>query len=192
MLIVMDKKLYTMIVYSENIAGLLNQITAVFTRRQINIESLNVSASSIKGVHKYTITAWTDEDTIKKIVRQIEKKIDVLQAHYFTDEEIFSHEIALYKLSTPVLEREPKVSELIRRYNARVVEVNPTYSALEKDGTTEDITSFYDELQQLGCVLQFVRSGRIALTKSCVERVNEFLAERETRYLRAKQNEAAR
>ncbi len=192
MLIVMDKKLYTMIVYSENIAGLLNQITAVFTRRQINIESLNVSASSIKGVHKYTITAWTDEDTIKKIVRQIEKKIDVLQAHYFTDEEIFSHEIALYKLSTPVLEREPKVSELIRRYNARVVEVNPTYSALEKDGTTEDITSFYDELQQLGCVLQFVRSGRIALTKSCVERVNEFLAEREARYLRAKQNEAAR
>lgn len=192
MLIVMDKKLYTMIVYSENIAGLLNQITAVFTRRQINIESLNVSASSIKGVHKYTITTWTDEDTIKKIVRQIEKKIDVLQAHYFTDEEIFSHEIALYKLSMPVLEREPKVSELIRRYNARVVEVNPTYSALEKDGTTEDITSFYDELQQLGCVLQFVRSGRIALTKSCVERVNEFLAEREARYLRAKQNEAAR
>lgn len=192
MLIVMDKKLYTMIVYSENIAGLLNQITAVFTRRQINIESLNVSASSIKGVHKYTITTWTDEDTIKKIVRQIEKKIDVLQAHYFTDEEIFSHEIALYKLSTPVLEREPKVSALIRRYNARVVEVNPTYSALEKDGTTEDITTFYDELQQLGCVLQFVRSGRIALTKSCVERVNEFLAEREARYLKAKQNEAVK
>lgn len=107
----MDKKLYTMIVYSENIAGLLNQITAVFTRRQINIESLNVSASSIKGVHKYTITAWTDEETIKKIVRQIEKKIDVLQAHYFTDEEIFAYEIALYKLSTPVFEREPKVSD---------------------------------------------------------------------------------
>ena len=80
----------------------------------------------------------------------------------------------------------------MRRYNARVVEVNPTFSALEKDGTTEDITSFYDELQQLGCVLQFVRSGRIALTKSCVERVNEFLAEREARYLRAKQNEAAK
>ena len=74
----MDKKLYTMIVYSENIAGLLNQITAVFTRRQINIESLNVSASSIKGVHKYTITAWVDEETIKKIVRQKKKKIDVL------------------------------------------------------------------------------------------------------------------
>ena len=54
-----NKTLYTIIVHSENIAGLLNQVTAVFTRRQINIESLNVSASSIKGVHKYTITCWT-------------------------------------------------------------------------------------------------------------------------------------
>ena len=81
----MDKTLYTLIVHSENIAGLLNQITAVFTRRQINIESLNVSASSIKGVHKYTITVWTTQDVIEKVVKQIEKKIDVLQAHYFTD-----------------------------------------------------------------------------------------------------------
>ena len=72
----MDKILYTIIVHSENIAGLLNQVTAVFTRRQINIESLNVSASSIEGIHKYTITAWTDEETIEKVVKQIEKKID--------------------------------------------------------------------------------------------------------------------
>lgn len=85
-----DKTLYTIIVHSENIAGLLNQVTAVFTRRQINIESLNVSASSIKGVHKYTITAWTDKDIIEKVVKQIEKKIDVIQAHYFTEDEIYS------------------------------------------------------------------------------------------------------
>ena len=70
-----EKKLYTLLVYSENVAGILNQVTAVFTRRQVNIESLNVSASSIPGVHKYTITAWSDEDQIQKIVHQIEKKI---------------------------------------------------------------------------------------------------------------------
>ncbi len=114
----MDKKLYTIIVHSENFAGLLNQVTAVFTRRQINIESLNVSASSIKGVHKYTITAWTDKDTIEKVTKQITKKIDVLQAHYFTDDEIYQHEIALYKITTPTLEEKPEVSKVIRKYNA--------------------------------------------------------------------------
>ncbi|MBQ5374943.1 MAG: ACT domain-containing protein, partial [Bacteroidaceae bacterium] len=50
--------MYTMIIYSENFAGILNQITAVFTRRQVNIESLNVCASSTPGVHKYTITCF--------------------------------------------------------------------------------------------------------------------------------------
>ena len=70
----MEQKLYTLLVYSENIAGILNQITSVFTRQQVNIESLNVSASSIKGIHKYTITAWSDEEQIIKITKQIERK----------------------------------------------------------------------------------------------------------------------
>ena len=178
----MDKTLYTIIVHSENIAGLLNQVTAVFTRRQINIESLNVSASSIKGIHKYTITAWTDEETIEKVVKQIEKKIDVLQANYFVDEEIYQHEIALYKLSTPEFQSNPTASKLIRRLGARIVEVNPVYCIVEKNGMSEEITELYEELSQLDCVLQFVRSGRVAITTSNFERVNEYLDYREEKY----------
>ena len=183
----MEKTLYNIIVHSENIAGLLNQVTAVFTRRQINIESLNVSASSIKGVHKYTITAWTDKDTIEKVVKQISKKIDVLQAHYFTDYEIYQHEIALYKLTTPVLENKPEVSKVIRQFHARIVEVNPVFAIAEMNGMSEEITLLYQELQRLGCVLQFVRSGRVAITTGCIERVNEYLAEREAKYRQSKE-----
>ena len=175
----MDKTLYTIIVHSENFAGLLNQVTAVFTRRQINIESLNVSASSIKGVHKYTITAWTDKDTIEKVTKQITKKIDVLQAHYFTDDEIYQ----------PTLEEKPEVSKVIRKYNARIVEVNSVFSIVEKNGMSEEITNLYEELSALGCVLQFVRSGRVAITTSCFERVNEYLADRETKYRQSKEQQ---
>jgi len=184
----MEKTIYTIIVHSENIAGLLNQVTAVFTRRQINIESLNVSASSIKGVHKYTITAWTDEETVKTLVKQIEKKIDVIQAHYFTEEEIYFHEIALYKVSTPEFQENTEASKVIRRYNARIVEVNPVFSIVEKNGVSEDITSLYEDLKKLNCVLQFVRSGRVAITTSCFERVNEFLGNREARYSQIENN----
>ena len=181
---------YTIIVHSENFAGLLNQVTAVFTRRQINIESLNVSASSIKGVHKYTITAWTDKDTIEKVTKQITKKIDVLQAHYFTDDEIYQHEIALYKITTPTLEEKPEVSKVIRKYNARIVEVNAVFAIVEKNGMSEEITNLYEELRQLDCVLQFVRSGRVAITTSCFERVNEYLADREAKYRQSKHQES--
>ena len=185
----MEKTFYTLLVYSENIAGMLNQITAVFTRRQLNIESLNVSASSIPNVHKYTITTWSDPDTIKKVVKQIEKKIDVLQAHFFTDDDIFLHEIALYKISTPIMQNDPMVSKIVRRAGAIIVEVNSVFSIVEKAGMTEEIINLYEELQATGCMLQYVRSGRVAITKSSVERVTEFLEAREEGYRNKNQSQ---
>ena len=177
-----EKKFYTLIVFSENFAGLLNQVTAVFTRRQVNIESLNVSASSIKGVHKYTITCWSTEEQIQVITKQIEKRIDVLQAHYFTDDEIFIQEVALYKLATPKVLENPDISKAVRQHGAQIVEVNPTYTVVSKKGMTDDIMSLYFALNEYKCVLQYVRSGRIAITKSCTEYLDEFLEERRRAY----------
>ena len=173
------KKLYTLLVYSENVAGILNQITAVFTRRQVNIESLNVSASSIQGIHKYTITAWSDLDQIVKITKQIEKKIDVVKADYYTDDEIFIHEVGLYKISTAKLMENPEISRAIRWHDARMMEVNPTYTTVQLAGVTEDITNLYDKLNEFGCILLYSRSGRIAVTRSKEEAISDYLNTRE-------------
>lgn len=169
------KTLYTLIVHSENIAGVLNQITAVFTRRQVNIESLNVSASSIEGIHRYTITAWSDGETIEKIASQIEKKVDVLQCRYFTDGEIFMQEVALYKVVTSVLMESPEMNDIIRKYGAKLIEVNQTFSVIEKTGNTNDIMALNHELTAQGGMLQFVSSGRVAITRARIEHVNEYL-----------------
>ena len=162
-----DKTLYTLLVYSENIAGILNQVAAVFTRRQVNIESINCSASSISGVHKYTITAWSNKDQIEKITKQIE--------NYFTDDQLFIREVGLYKLSTPEVLNNPEISRAIRRADARMVEVNPTFCSVMLSGMTEDITTLYHTLDQYNCVLQYTRSGRVAITRSTEEQVTDFL-----------------
>ena len=185
-----DKKFYTLLVFSENFAGVLNQVTAVFTRRQVNIESLNVSASSIKGVHKYTITCWSTEEQISTITKQIEKKIDVLQANYFTDDEIFIQEVGLYKLTTEIAINNPMISKEIRKHGGQIVEMNPTYTIVTKRGMTEDIMSLYQALNDYGCVLQYVRSGRIAVTKSCIEYLDRYLAERKEAYDNMKKQQA--
>lgn len=170
-----EKKLFTLIVHSENIVGLLNQVTAVFTRRQINIESLNVSASSIEGVHRYTITSYADQDSIERVARQIEKKVDVLQCRCFTDNEIFMQEVALYKVATGALMNNPAMSKIIRRYQANIIEVNPTFCVVEKSGKTEDIIALNKELSKEGGMLQFVSSGRIAITRARIEHMSEYL-----------------
>ena len=174
-------KLYTFLIYSENVPGLLSQITAVFTRRQVNIESLNVCASSTPGAHKYTVTAYCDERMARILTSQVEKRIEVLQAHFYTDDELFINETALFKLSTPVMMKNREVSSLVRSYDARIIEVNSTYSVVEITGFTDEIIELFDKLQKLDCVLQFVRSGRICITKSRVEHLDEYLAVREAK-----------
>ena len=110
-----EKKLYTVTVFSENHVGLLNQITIIFTRRQLNIETLSVSPSAIPGIHKFTITTMSDADTIEKVVKQIDKRIDIIKAYFNTDEDLVYQEIALYKISTEQVLKLGSLEALIRK-----------------------------------------------------------------------------
>lgn len=171
------KKLYTVIIFSENTVGLLNQITIIFTRRQLNIETLSVSPSAIEGIHKFTITTFSTEDIIDKVVKQIDKRVDILKAYYNTDEDLIFQEIALYKLSTELFIKTGKVEELIRKHNARILEMNEDCVVIEKNGHYKETQALFSELSSSIGVLQFIRSGRIAITKSKVERLSDMLEE---------------
>lgn len=175
-----QQTLYTVTVYSENQVGLLNQISIIFTRRQLNIESLSVSGSDIEGVHKFTITTYSDRETMEKLVKQIEKRIDVLRAFFYTDDEIIFQEVALYKVPTDKLLDDRSIEDLIRKHNARILEVNRTYTVIEKSGHPDETQSLFEELSRYD-VMQFVRSGRVAITKSTVEHVSIFLQEQQYR-----------
>lgn len=175
-----QQTLYTVTVYSENQVGLLNQISIIFTRRQLNIESLSVSGSAIEGVHKFTITTYSDRETMEKLVKLIEKRIDVLRAFFYTDDEIIFQEVALYKVPTDKLLDDRSIEDLIRKHNARILEVNRTYTVIEKSGHPNETQSLFEELSRYD-VMQFVRSGRVAITKSTVEHVSIFLQEQQCR-----------
>ena len=138
---------------------------------------MSVSPSSIEGVHKFTITAFSNESTIDKLVKQIEKRIDVLKAFYYTDDEIVYQEIALYKVPTSQLLEEPNLEAIIRKHNARILEITPEYTVLEKSGHHEETQSLFEELKRFD-IRQFVRSGLVAVTKCAAEYVTEFLEKR--------------
>ena len=172
----METKLFTVTIFSENTVGLLNQITIVFTRRQLNIETLSVSPSAIEGIHKFTITTFADEMTMKKVVRQIDKRVEVLKSYFNTDEDLVHQEIALYKLSTERFIQMDGVEELIRKYNVRVIDINEACLVIEKSGHHKETQTLFQELSERIGVLQFIRSGRIAITKSKVERLSDMLS----------------
>lgn len=174
-----DKTLYTITVFSENVVAVLNQITSIFTRRQMNIETLSGSPSAISGIHKLTITTFaSNEEAIQKLVKQIDKRVDVLKAYYNIDEELVHQEIALYKIETSKLVSQTNVEELIRKYNARILDMSDHSTVLQKTGHYAETQALFEELSQSIGVLQFIRSGRVAITKSKVERLSDLLARR--------------
>ena len=159
------KKTYTISIYSENNVGLLNRISAIFLKRHINIESFSTSLSEIDNVFRFIIVVNIDPDQIKKIILQIEKQVDVIKAYYHTDEETIFQESALYKVKSSSLFEERHIQNVIKKSNANIVTVSPEFFVIEKTGFRDETEKLRKDLGPFG-LLQFVRSGRISVTKS--------------------------
>jgi acetolactate synthase I/III small subunit len=158
------KQEYTFTVYTENQIGLLNRIAIIFSRRKINIESLNTSPSEIEGIHRFTILINEVEEVVKKLARQIEKQVEVLKAYYNTNEEIIWQELALYKVPTDIIAEKVKVERLLREHGARAVVIRKDYTVFEATGQREETDKLVEVLEPYG-LIEFVRSARVAIIK---------------------------
>lgn len=159
------EKEFTLSVLTEDKAGLLNHITIIFNRRKININSLNVSTTEVAGVSRFTIVITSTRERIEKVVKQIRKLIDVLGAFVYEEDEIYYQEIALYKVPTQVFLNGSKIEDLVRNNGARILVIEQDHIIIEKTGHKQDTHDLYKKLEPHG-LLEFVRSGRIAISKS--------------------------
>lgn len=159
------KEEYTITVHTENHIGLLNRIAIIFSRRKINVESLNTSPSEVPGIHRFTIVINESEEVVKKLVRQIEKQVEVIKARYNTSDEIIWQELALYKVSTDQITEKIKVERLLREYGARAVVIRKDYTIFEVSGHREETERLVKFFEPYG-LIEFVRSARVAITKA--------------------------
>ena len=160
----MEKKQnFTVSVYTENNVGILNRLSAIFLKRHINIESMTVSKSEIENVHRFTFVVIVPKTLIRKVVGQLEKQIEVIKAFYHTEDEIIYHETALFKISSEHLYDE-EIQDRMKFRRAHIIAITERYFVIEASGFREDIDNMYEKLKPYG-LLQFVRSGRIAITR---------------------------
>jgi len=158
------KQEFTITVYTENQIGILNRIAIIFSRRKINIESLNVSPSEIEHIHRFNIVITETSEVVRKLARQIEKQVEVLKVYYNTNEDIIWQEMALYKLPTDVVAEKVLVERLLRENGARVVVIRKDYTVFEATGHRSETDKLIEVLQPYG-LIEFVRSARVAIIK---------------------------
>ena len=160
----MEKQEFTITAYTENHVGLLHRITIIFTKRKINIESLTTSESEMEGVHRFTIAVTETEEKVQKVVKQIEKHVEVLKAGYYKKKEVVQQELALYKIPTESLTNGLEVERIVREHNARFLTIERDFVVIEKSGYKRETKALFDELRPFG-INEFVRSGRIAVAR---------------------------
>ena len=169
----MEEQLYTISVYTENNVGLLTRIATIFLKRHLNVESLNVSQSEIESVSRFNIVSRMSEEQAKKVTKQIEKQIEVIKAFYHTDEETIFQETAIYKIASDLLFDQREIQNIIKNSHAEIVTVARDFFVISKTGRRQDTEELYDQLKPFG-IMQFVRSGRISVSKNKME-ISELL-----------------
>ena len=158
------KQEFNITVYTENQIGLLNRIAIIFTRRKINIDSLNTSPSEIESIHRFNIVVNETEEVVRKLSRQIEKQVEVLKVYFNTNEDVIWQELALYKVPTDVIAEKASVERLLRENGARAVVIRKDYTVFETTGHREETDALIKILQPFG-LIEFVRSARVAIIK---------------------------
>ncbi len=164
----MDTQLYTISIFTENFIGLLQRVTSVFTKRKLNIESIAASESEVEGIYRYTISLKTTKEKAQHVVNQLEKQVDIFKAFMHEEDETVFQEIALYKLPMTNVSALDEIEGIIREYHARILSFTPDYVVIEKTGHPEDTTELFKRLEPIG-LLEFVRSGRVAITKQMID-----------------------
>ncbi len=145
------RKNYTVSVYTENNVGLLHRISAIFLKRHINIESFTTSESEIKNVYRFIIVVKMTKSGVERVIKQIEKQVEVIKAFYHRDDETIFQESALYKMKSSALFEERHIQNIIKDSNARIVTVNTEFFVIEKTGFREDTEKLKNSYSWLWC-----------------------------------------
>ena len=172
------KQEFTITVYAENQVGLLVRIAIIFSRRKINIESINSSPSEFDSIARFNLVIQETEEVVRRVSRQIEKQVEVLKVYYNTNDQIVWQELALYKVSTDEIAEKVQVERLLREYGARAVAIRKDYTIFETTGHREETQKLIDYLSPFG-LIEFVRSARVAIIKASSgfhEKLKEFEA----------------
>lgn len=154
---------YIVVANVNNQISVLNRITSVYLKRHINIESLNVSESYIKGISTVVISAITSTDITQKIVNQLDNIIDVYSVEFYLPEDIIYKELALYKVDSRILTDKKESAFLLTESHGRIMEISKDYVVIEKSGTRGELEKLRDRLDIKGLLAGYSRSGNVVL-----------------------------
>jgi acetolactate synthase-1/3 small subunit len=148
----------------ENSAGVLSQVTRMFSRKAFNIVSLAVGETDDETISRMTIIVSTDDEKIQQIASQLSKLLPVLSVKVLNRSESISRELILVKLNAADRETRDEIIQIVSIFRAKIVDVGTQSLTVEITGDHGKAVALLDLLRGFG-ILELVRTGTVALER---------------------------
>lgn len=148
--------------------GVLVRIAGLFARRGFNIESLAVAPSGQEGISKTTFVVTGDDNDINQVEKQLFKLIDIIEVTNHTDAPFVDRELMLVKVRVSSPDDRVEIRQIAQDFRASIVDVHREALIFEVTGDEGKMTAFIDQMRSFG-IIELIRSGRVALTRSAAD-----------------------
>ena len=155
---------HTISVLVTNEVGVLSRIVDLFSGRGYNIESLTVAPTLDSIYSRVTIVTKADDDVIEQICKQLNRLIPVIKVANLTLGDAIEYEIGLLKVSVND-ENRAEFMNIVAQASATIMDVNEKIYTVKIDGDEKQVQTFAELVRPFG-IKEFVRSGKVAITKS--------------------------
>jgi acetolactate synthase-1/3 small subunit len=146
-----------------NKPGVLTRVAGLFSRRNFNIESLNVGKTENPEISRMTIVVRGDQKVLEQVTKQLHKLINVLKITELDKNAIVERELILIRVKCTRKQRS-EIIQIADTFRAQIVDVAPDSLMIEATGTEDKLEALTELLRDFG-IAEFVRTGRVALSR---------------------------
>ena len=154
---------HTISVLVENKFGVLTRITAMFSGRGYNIDTLNVGPTHDETISRMTIVVKGDDKTLDQVTKQLNKLVEVIAVQDFGVDEYIDRELVMIKVKVDSKSRS-EIMQMCDIFRAKIVDVQPKNLTIELTGNESKICKFIGLMNNFG-VVDLTRTGKIALPR---------------------------
>ena len=167
-----EVKRHTLSVLVENAAGVLSQVSRLFSRKGYNIESLAVGTTDDPAVSRITIEVLSDDMSAEQIMNQLRKLFSVYSVQKLSPERSIRRELVLYKVKAQSPDIRNEVIQIANIFRASIIDVSLGSLTLALIGDETKADAMQKLLEAFG-ILELVRTGMVALERGEVTITSE-------------------
>ena len=155
---------HTLSVLVENAAGVLSQVSRLFSRKGYNIESLAVGTTDEPTLSRITIEVMADPDMIEQIMNQLRKQFPVYSVQELLPERSIRRELVMFKVKAENADTRNEVIQIANIFRASIIDVSIKSLTLALIGDESKADAMQKLLESFG-ILELVRTGMVALER---------------------------